>query len=116
MKKRVFKHFNEVDAELEPEKVTLPPIFGVAEYEKGTFEARNCPFSLVMPYFGAQRWRLGLKRPYFGAKGAENELRPGSGQRVENVVIWVKKSTFRKWTQNEVFEVGEPEKRVFKSF
>ena len=82
--------------------MTLPPIFGVGEYEKGIFKAR--------------RWLFGLEKAFFGGKGAENELRPGSGQGVENGVIWVKKSTFRKWAQTEVFEVGEPEKRGFKPF
>ena len=57
VKKRVFKQFNEVEAELEPEKVTLPPIFGVGEYEKGTFEARTCLFSLEKVLFWDRRGR-----------------------------------------------------------
>ena len=57
VKKRVFEHFNEVEAELELEKVAFPPIFGVGEYEKGTLRARRWPFGIEKALFWAKGGR-----------------------------------------------------------
>ena len=57
VKKRVFKHFNEVEDELEPEKVTLPPIFGVGEYKKGTLKALRWLFGFEKALFWGKRAR-----------------------------------------------------------
>ena len=82
--------------------MTLPPIFGVGDHEKHTF---------VFDFDG-----LGVKRPDFRRKMAKFEGLQVSRQRVENGVIWVKKSTSRKSTQKLVFDAGELEKRVFRAF
>ena len=57
-----------------------------------------------------------VKNPNFHRKMAKFEVFQVSRQKVENRVNWVKKSTSRKSTQQQVCDVVEPEKHVFMAF
>ena len=95
--------FLEVEGLSKAKKVTLPPIFGVGEHEKTASEPRKHHFSGERADF----WPPGV---LFSAPGLSSAVG------VENMAIWVKKSTSRLLVQKYVLKVGKAEKRVFMPF
>ena len=99
----LFCEFLDLEGVLRAGKVTLPPVFGVEEFEKTALELSN-------RHFGVEKADFWPPGGLFQAPG------PASAVGVENGVIWVKKSTSRLLVQKWVLKVGEAVKRVFTPF